>query len=84
MNIRQFYLETYPSDELGMEINPSATFDGLVSILNNHEDVYEYIGFGDSIIRERLFHKLSELTGTEYNVIYELWMDSADVYESEF
>jgi hypothetical protein len=28
--------------------------------------VYEYIGVGDSLIRERLFEKLAEITGHEY------------------
>jgi hypothetical protein len=79
MNIREYYLATFPNDELGTEINPSATFDGLVRVLNNYEDVYEYIGVSDSLIRERVFWNLSEITTTEYNVIYDLWLASADV-----
>jgi hypothetical protein len=26
MNIREFYLANYPTDELGVELNPEATF----------------------------------------------------------
>ena len=51
MNIREYYLTNFPTDELGAEINPTATFDGLVRVLNNYEDVYEYIGVSDSLIR---------------------------------
>ena len=74
MNIREYYVEAFPTDELGDEINPSATFEVLVDVLNNYGDVYQYIGVSDSIIRERCFEKLSELTNTEYDVIYDLWL----------
>jgi hypothetical protein len=79
MNIREYYLTNFPTDELGAEINSEATFDGLVRVLNNYEDVYEYIGVSDSLIRERVFWNLSEITTTEYSVIYDLWLESADV-----
>ena len=79
MNIREYYLTNFPTDELGAEINPESTFDGLVRVLNNYEDVYEYIGVSDSLIRERVFWNLSKITNTEYSVIYDLWLESADV-----
>jgi hypothetical protein len=77
MNIREYYVATFPTDELGDEINPSATFEVLVDVLNNYGDVYQYIGVRDSIVRERCFEKLSELTNTEYDVIYDLWLMGA-------
>ena len=77
MNIREWYINEFPSDELGIEINPNLTFDGLARILNNYADVYEYIGVSDSIVRERCFEKLSEVNNTEYSVIYELWLMAA-------
>jgi hypothetical protein len=79
MNIREYYVEAFPTDELGDEINPSATFEVLVDVLNNYGDVYQYIGVSDSLIRERVFWNLSEITTTEYSVIYDLWLESADV-----
>ena len=79
MNIREYYLQSFPTDELGNQINPQATFEGLSQTLNNYEDVYEYIGVSDSLIRERVFWNLSEITTTEYSVIYDLWLQSADV-----
>ena len=74
MKIKEYYLEMFPTDELGVEINPQATFDGLFGILDNYEDVYEYIGVCDSIIRERCFEKLSQIMGCDYNVIYDQWL----------
>jgi len=76
MNIREYYLTNFPTDELGAEINPESTFDGLVRVLNNYEDVYEYIGVSDSLIRERVFWHLSVLHNTDYEVIYDLWMEA--------
>ena len=50
MTIKQFYLENYPSDDLGTEIDESATFAGLLNNIITTNDVYSYIGVGDSII----------------------------------
>jgi hypothetical protein len=74
MNIREYYVEAFPSDELGIEINSEATFDGLFRTLDNYGDVYEYIGVGDSIVRERCFEKLAEIMGCDYNTIYDQWL----------
>ena len=76
-NIREYYLEAFPSDELGAELNPEATFEGLEKVLDNYEDVYEYIGVGDSIVRERVFDKLAQILGVEYDVIYSQWLLAA-------
>jgi hypothetical protein len=77
MNIREFYLAKYPSDDMGDGINPQATFDGLLEILNKGKDVYEYLWAYDSIIRERCFEKLASIKGCEYDVIYNQWLKSA-------
>ena len=74
MNIREYYLANFPTDELGTEINPHASWGGLIDVLNNHGDVYQYIGVGDSMIRERLFWGLSQITATPYNEIYAKWL----------
>ena len=51
MNVREFYVKNYPSDDMGADINPNATFDGLAQALSNCHDVYEYLNVYDSIIR---------------------------------
>jgi len=76
MNIKEFYLETYPTDELGVEINEKATFIGLYHDLLTGGDPYEYIGVGDSIVRERLFEKLANIIDTSYGYVYNLWLNA--------
>jgi hypothetical protein len=72
--IKEFYLSNYPTDELGNEIHTKATFIGLFEVLDTYKDVYEYIGVHDSIIRERIFEKLANEMGTDYNEIYNQWL----------
>ena len=74
MNIKEFYLETYPTDDLGTELKDNTTFTGLLNELYNGNDVYDYIGVGDSLIRERLFAKLSNILNTSYDYIWNLWL----------
>lgn len=71
-NIKLYYIRTFPSDELGLEINPQATFYGLIG---NIKDVYEYIGVHDSIVRERLFERIAEIMECSYDDIYNLWLE---------
>ena len=75
MNIKEFYLNTYPTDELGAEINEKATFVGLVTELFGGSDIYEYIGVGDSIIRERCFEELAKQLNKPYDFVYNLWLN---------
>lgn len=75
MNIKEFYLETYPTDDLGIELKDNTTFTGLLNELYNGNDVYDYIGVGDSLIRERLFEKLSNILNTSYDYIWNLWLN---------
>ena len=74
MNIREFYVNNYPTDDLGMGINPKATFAGLLNQLIVNGDVYEYIYVYDSIVRERLFERLAEELEVSYEYVYKLWL----------
>ena len=76
MNIRTYYLETYPADDLGLEINKDATFLGLFRELVAARDIYKFIGVSDSLVRERLFDKLAKLLNEPYEYIYKLWLNS--------
>ena len=71
--ILEYYTSNFPTDELGLEINPEATFEGLFRILDNYGDVYEYIGVHDSLVRERVFDKLADVMGVDYEYIYNQW-----------
>jgi hypothetical protein len=74
MNIREFYVKNYPTDDLGMGINPKATFAGLLNQLIVGGDVYEYLYVYDSIVRERLFERLAEELEVSYEYVYKLWL----------
>lgn len=74
MNIRQYYLEAYPTDELGLELNETPTFSGLLNQLITDGDIYEYIGVSDSMVRERLFERLAEELEVNYDYVYNLWI----------
>lgn len=74
MTIKQFYLETYPTDDMGKDIKDDATFVGLVTQLFGDGDVYDYIGVYDSLVRERLFSELAKQLKTSYDYVYNLWL----------
>ena len=76
MLIKEFYLSNYPTDELGVELNENTNFTGLLNELVTNNDIYGYIGVGDSIIRERLFEKLSEILKKPYHYVYDLWLNN--------
>jgi hypothetical protein len=77
MKIREFYLDTFPTDKLGREIDPTADFSGLFEVLDHYGDVYEYLGVTDSIIRERVFEKLASVLGYDYADIHTQWLYAA-------
>ena len=72
--VREWYMQTYTDDELGKEINDNLTFNDVFNVLNTHKDIYKTLGVIDSIIRERVFDKLSVLLGKDYDYIYDLWL----------
>jgi len=82
LTLREFYQKTYPTDDLGSKINLT-TFVALLDCLHRGGDVYQYIGVGDSLIRERLFEELAKMIGSNYNYIYNLWMQvDKELYQS--
>lgn len=77
ISIKDWYIKTYPSDEVAQTLSPKATFLDLNNLLNSNkgELVYELLGGdSDSVIRERCFEKLSELTDQSYKDIYNKWL----------
>ena len=75
MKIKEFYLNEYPTDELGLELNENATFVGLLNCLLEDNSVYDYFGVGDSIIRERLFEELARQLNKPYDYVYDMWLN---------
>ena len=75
--LRDYYTKAYPSDSLGQEIRENATFGGLWGTLCMGQDVYGYINVNDSVVRERLFSRLAEILGVNYDVVYGAWLAGA-------
>lgn len=75
--IREWYIKNYPTDDLGAEIKNNLTFNDIFEALDTYKDIYETLGVTDSIIRERVFQRLSELIGVDYDYVYEQWLKSA-------
>ena len=69
MTIKEFYLNNYPTDELGIELNENITFSGLLNELFKGGDIYRYLNVWDSLVRERLFTKLSEELQSSYDYV---------------
>lgn len=72
--MKEFYLQNYPTDELGVAIKWGTTFYGLLDCLWYGRDVYEYIGVRDSSVRQRLFQELAKRMQRSYDEIYLLWL----------
>ena len=56
--VRDWYAEQFPDDPLGGMIAPDVTFAQTVESLHGG-DVYDRLGVGDSVVRERVFAELS-------------------------
>ena len=82
MNIREFYLKSYPLDELGFDINESATFVGLLHVIHTKQNVYQYIGVYDSLIRESIFEELANILGVNYGYVFDLWMNEIKAHDN--
>lgn len=71
--IKDWYMGAYKDDDLGDRLN--GTFKGALQTLLRGDDIYDYIGVGDSLIRERLFSKLAEMLDVDYDEIYNVWLN---------
>lgn len=71
--IKDWYMGAYKDDDLGDRLN--GTFKGVLQTLLRGDDVYVYIGVGDSLIRERLFSQLAKMLDVDYDEIYNVWLN---------
>lgn len=76
IKIKNWYTKTYPSDDLGEELNDNITFYDLYVLMYQGNEVYSILGVSDSIVRERVFEKLSEILHVDYEYIYNIWLRS--------
>lgn len=75
-----WYRDAYPTDtEMFADLEAAgSTFADVWNALKGKKDVYAAIGADDSIVRERVFEHLCELTGKKYDTVYNMWLKSAD------
>lgn len=75
-SVRAWYVASRPDDIVAQNINPNVTFEDIVLGLNINigGDVYALLGVEDSLIRENVFMKLSDMMGLDYDVIYKKWL----------
>ena len=74
--LREWYQKEFKDDELGEEL-PSDTFAMILAALfNNPEEFEKNYCAQDSVVRERIFHKLSELCDEDYDTFYEYWLNN--------
>ena len=76
--IKDWYIKNYPTDDEKNKLDDKNTFEDLWNGLGKNKDIYEVIGIGDSLIRERLFGHLAELKGVDYDVVYNKWLDKSE------
>ena len=77
VDIRTWYINEYPDDELVSEILDGLLFgdlwDGLL-LGGGGFDVYSFLGVYESDIRERVFEGLCVFMGVDYDVVYNMWL----------
>lgn len=59
-NVREWYLHTFPTDDLGKDIAADVAFSDLYG--RKSTEIYEILGIKDSVIRERVEDQLREIT----------------------
>ena len=73
-SVKEWYLNSFDVDNLGSEISEDVTFGDVMRCLEEHNDFYDCIGVGDSVIRERVFEKLAEILNVEPLTVYYQWL----------
>ena len=82
VKIKDWYMKNYPTDDLGKELNDEVTFEDMWNEDYKKYDIYEVMGVGDSLIRERLFEHLAEIKGVTYDVVYRKLFSTDGFYEN--
>ena len=74
--IKPWYKKEFPTDDMSDDISDTVTFRDVFECLDDYGNVYDVIGIGDSVIRERIFDELARLMHVDYDYIYEQWLRS--------
>ena len=78
ISVKEWYLNTFPDDELGYELKDGFSFQDVEDVLNQMSPqanaLYNLMGVRDSTIRERVFQNLADLTNVDYDDVYNKWL----------
>lgn len=74
--IKEDYVTTFPTDELGKYINEDINYYNFFMGMLNGDDIYDMLYVSDSLVRERVFRFLSEMMNVDYDIIYYAWLNS--------
>lgn len=75
-NVKTWYKKTYPTDDEVAYIYDDLIFYDIYFALVRRVDIYEVLGYADSTIRERIFSRLADILQVDYDVIYDMWLES--------
>lgn len=75
-SIRDWYVATYPTDDLGPSLSGISFYNLYTRMLAN-EPYHYLVGVPDSVIRERVFEAMSDVMHVPYKDLYELWLRSS-------
>lgn len=74
-NLKSLLMERYPEDSEYIDhIHDNMSVGLTMKRFLNGEDIYDLLGYNDSIIRERVFKLFAELTDTSYDYFYQTWL----------
>lgn len=79
INIKEWYSSEYKDDTMSERINEELTFYDLFMCMcfrlhAEETDIYSLLNVSDSLIRERIFGKMSEILNNDYKIVYNLWL----------
>jgi hypothetical protein len=81
MTIKTWYTKAYPTDDVGLTLDPAVTFADLYHALQAGKCVYATLGGNaDSIIRERIFAGLADFLDVDSGHIYNFWLNKKRRY----
>ena len=72
-NFKEQYAIDYPDDYQLSKIK-DVSFKEIAKGLADRKDIYDIIGEVDSVIRERAFTYLEDITGLDYDDFYDAWL----------
>ena len=78
-NVKSTYAYLYPEDKDVEYIKDDITFVNVLADMQKGVDFYEIVFTGqysDSLMRERIFTILSDVSGLNYDKIYYMWLNN--------